>query len=177
MNMKTLLKTLLAGSLVVVAALAAINPATEGRLVREVRHELIMLPYYGVFDELNFSVEEGTVTLTGAVVLPTLKSDAEHAVKDVEGVTAVVNHIEVLPVSPNDDRIRRATYRAIYGDAFLATRYGYRAVPSIHIIVKNGHTRLTGVVANEADKTMAGMRANGVHGVFSVENDLRIEAR
>jgi hyperosmotically inducible periplasmic protein len=89
----------------------------------------------------------------------------------------VVNNIEVLPLSPDDDRIRRGVYRAIYGDQTLSTRYGFQALPSIHIIVKNGHVRLEGVVANEGDKNIAGIRANGVHGAFSVENGLRIEGK
>jgi len=98
-------------------------------------------------------------------------------VKRIEGVTSVENNIEVLPLSPNDDQIRIATYRAIYGDASLSTRYGYRALPSIHIIVKNGNVRLEGVVANEMDRNIAGIRANGVPGAFSVQNDLRVEGK
>jgi len=151
--------------------------ANEAKIVKDVRHRLLEVPYYGVFDDIGFTVNGGTVTLVGEVTQPVLKSDAEHAVKRVEGVTNVINNIEVLPLSPNDDNIRRAAYRAIYGDPFLSTRYGYRALPSIHIIVKNGHIRLEGVVANLADKNMAGIRANGVPGAFSVENDLQIESR
>jgi len=151
--------------------------ADETRIAKEVRHQLIMLPYFGVFDDLGFTVDGGTVTLTGEVTRPILKSDAANVVKGIEGVTSVVNNIEVLPLSPNDDRVRIATYRAIYGDAALSTRYGYRALPSIHIIVKNGNVRLEGVVANEGDKNIAGIRANGVRGTFSVQNDLRVEGR
>jgi hyperosmotically inducible protein len=136
-----------------------------------------MLPYFGVFDDLGFNVNGGTVTLSGQVTRPTLKSDAANAVKHVEGVTNVVNNIEVLPLSPDDDNIRRATYRAIYGDPALSTRYGFQALPSIHIIVSNGHVRLEGVVANEGDKNIAGIRANAVPGAFSVENDLRVEGK
>jgi hyperosmotically inducible protein len=150
---------------------------SDARLVQEVRHQLLMLPYYGVFDDIGFSVNGGTVTLMGEVTQPVLKDDAARAVKRVEGVTNVVNKIEVLPLSPNDDNIRRAVYRAIYGDPALSTRYGFRALPSIHIIVKNGHVRLEGVVANEADRNLAGIRANSVPGVFSVENDLRVEGK
>jgi hyperosmotically inducible protein len=153
------------------------SPADESRIAREVRHQLVMLPSFGVFDDLGFSVEGGTITLVGEVTRPTLKSDAEGVVKTVEGVTNVVNNIEVLPLSPNDDRIRIAAYRAIYGDSSLSTRYGYRALPSIHIIVKNGNIRLEGVVANEGDKNIAGIRANGVHGAFAVENALRVEGK
>lgn len=152
------------------------SPAAS-RIVREVRHELIMLPYYGVFDDLGFTVDGGTVTLMGEVTRPVLKSDAGNVVKRIEGVTSVVNNVEVLPLSPNDNRIRIATYRAIYGDPALSTRYGYRALPPIHIIVKNGHVRLEGIVANEGDKNIAGIRANGVPGAFSVENDLRVEGK
>jgi len=136
-----------------------------------------MLPYYGVFDDLGFSVNGGTVTLMGQVTQPVLKDDAARAVKKIEGVTNVTNNIEVLPLSPNDDQIRRAVYRAIYGDPSLSTRYGFRALPSIHIIVKNGNVRLEGVVANEGDRNIAGLRAKGVPGAFSVENDLKVEGK
>lgn len=133
-----------------------------------------MLPYYGVFDNLSYKVDGGTVTLMGQVTRPTLKSSAEKVVKDIEGVESVVNQIEVLPVSPNDDRLRLAVYRAVYGASQL-NRYSLQAVPSIHIIVKNGNVTLEGVAANAGDKNMAGIKANGVSGVFSVKNNLRIE--
>ena len=150
----------------------------EARITREVRHRLIMLPYFGVFDDLGFTVDEsGRVTLVGEVTRPTLKSDAENTVKRVEGVQAVINNIEVLPLSGFDDQTRIAVYRAIYGDPALSTRYGYRAMPSIHIIVKNGNVRLEGLVANQGDSTIANMRANGVPGVFKVENQLVVEAK
>ena len=145
------------------------------RIVREVRHELVMLPFYGVFDNLAYQVApDGTVTLTGQVARPTLKSDAENSVKHIEGVEKVVNNIEVLSASPNDDRIRRAAYRAIYGNSVLS-QYQLRAVPPIHIIVNKGHITLEGVVARQMDKQIAGMQANGVHGAFSVTNNLRVE--
>lgn len=143
------------------------------RLIKEVRHQLLLLPYYSVFDNLAFKVDGDKVTLIGQVVRPTLKSDAEAAVKGVEGVAAVVNEIEVLPVSPMDDQLRRAVYRAIYHDAALF-RYGESAVPSIHIIVKNGNVTLVGVVDNETDKNIANLRASGVPNVFSVKNDLTV---
>lgn len=149
----------------------------ENQIAKEVRHQLVMLPYFGVFDDLGFTVSGNTVTLVGEVTRPTLKSDAGNVVKRVEGVTNVVNNIEVLPLSPDDDRIRMATYRAVYGDPSLSMRYGYRALPSIHIIVKNGNVRLEGVVANEGDRNIAGIRANGVPGAFSVQNDLRVEGK
>jgi hyperosmotically inducible periplasmic protein len=147
----------------------------ESRLAREVRHQLLMLPYYGVFDDLAFRVDGSTVTLLGKVARPTLKSDAENVVKKIEGVDRVINKIEVLPLSPMDDQIRLAEFRAIYGDSALSTRYGYRALPSIHIIVENGHVTLEGVVANQADKDLINIRANSVPNVFSVTNDLQVE--
>jgi BON domain-containing protein len=153
----------------------ALSQKGYDRIVKEVRHELVMLPFYGVFDNLAYKVDpDGTVTLMGQVARPTLKSDSENVVKRIEGVTRVVNNIEVLPVSPMDDGIRRATYRAIYGDPALSL-YQVRAVPPIHIIVKNGHVTLEGAVAREMDKTIAGMRANSVPGVFSVDNNLIVD--
>jgi len=145
------------------------------RIYKEVRHELVMLPFYGVFDNLTYKVDpDGTVTLLGQVARPTLKSDAENVVKRIEGVEKVVNNIEVLPLSPNDDRIRRETYRSIYGNDVLS-EYQLRAVPPIHIIVKNGHVTLEGVVARQMEKQVAGLQANSVHGVFSVTNNLQVE--
>ncbi len=154
-------------------AFVAGDPA-EAKIAQQVRHQLVMLPYYGVFDDLAFKLEGGTVTLMGAVTRPVLKSDAENVVKRIEGVTQVINEIKVLPLSPMDDQIRRAVYRAIYGDPALSTRYGFQAVPSIHIIVENGHVTLEGVVANEMDKNLCNLRASGVPNVFSVTNDLRV---
>jgi hyperosmotically inducible periplasmic protein len=143
----------------------------QERLVKEVRHHLVLLPWYSVFDNLEYKVEGDKVTLYGQVTRPTLKSDAEAAVKSIEGLASVVNNIEVLPVSPMDDQLRRAVYRAIYGDAALS-RYSIQAVPSIHIIVKNGNVTLEGVVDNETDKNLANLRASGVPNVFSVKNNL-----
>ncbi len=181
-----LARALLAGAVIVSAGLAekhdkthqdafVAGPQDEARLFKQVRHELLMLPYYGIFDDLGFRIDDTTVTLVGQVVWPALKSDAENVVKRIEGVTRVVNEIEVLPPSPMDDQIRRAVYRAIYLDPALSTRYGFRALPSIHIIVKNGHVTLEGVVANEADKNLVYIRANGVPNVFSVTNNLLVE--
>ena len=145
------------------------------RIYKEVRHELVMLPFYGVFDNLSYKVDpDGTVTLLGQVARPVLKSDAENAVKHIEGVEKVVNNIEVLPTSIEDDRIRRAAYRAIYGNEVLS-QYQLRAVPPIHIIVKNGHITLEGVVARAMDKQIAGMQANSVPGAFAVINNLAVE--
>ena len=171
--------------LVVISALVLSAPAQDNRqslsqkgidrIVREVHHELVMLPFYGVFDNLSYKVDpDGTVTLLGQVARPVLKDDAERAVKRIEGVEKVVNNIDVLPASPNDDRIRRAVYRAIYGNDVLS-QYQLRAVPPIHIIVKNGHVTLEGVVARDMDKQIAGVQANGVPGVFSLTNNLKVE--
>jgi len=156
------------------AELASSADRSQARILEEVRHQLVMLPYYSVFDNLAYRVDGGSVTLFGQVTRPTLKDDAERAVKRIEGVERVKNEIEVLPLSPDDDRIRLATFRAIYGDPGL-NRYAHQAVPPIHIIVKNGHVTLEGVVATEADKNLAGIRANSVPGVFSVTNNLRVE--
>ena len=141
------------------------------KLVKEVRHQLVMLPWYSVFDNLAFQVEGDKVILSGQVTRPTLKSDAEAAVKSIEGVASVVNNIEVLPVSPMDDQLRRALFRAIYSDPGLQ-RYAIQAIPSIHIIVKNGNVTLEGVGDSETDKNLAGLRANEVPNVFSVKNNL-----
>jgi hyperosmotically inducible protein len=145
------------------------------RIIKEVHHELVMLPFYGVFDNLAYKVSpDGTVTLLGQVSRPTLKSDAENVVKRIEGVERVDNQIKVLPTSPNDDRIRRATYRAIYGNDVLS-QYALRAVPPIHIIVENGNITLEGVVARQMDKQVAEMQAKSVPGAFAVTNNLRVE--
>jgi len=150
------------------------QPGQE-RIIKEVHHELVMLPFYGVFDNLAYQVApDGTVTLLGHVSRPALKSDAERAVRSIEGVERVVNNIQVLPTSPNDDRIRRETYRAIYGNEVLS-QYQLRAVPPIHIIVDNGHLTLEGVVARQMEKQIAEMQAKSVPGVFSVTNNLKVE--
>jgi hyperosmotically inducible protein len=150
------------------------GPADEKALIKEVRHNLLMLPYYGVFDDLGFNVDGSTVTLTGQVNDPTLKNDAGNAVKKIKDVTNVVNNIEVLPLSPADNDIRMATYRAIYNDPSISVRYAYRATPPIHIIVKNGNVRLEGFVASQMDKDVIGVRAKTVPGAFSVENALQV---
>ncbi len=143
------------------------------RIARETLHELLMLPYYSVFDNLAFRVDGNTVTLLGQVVDPVLKSSAESSVKKIEGVDRVVNNIEVLPPSAMDDGIRRAEYRAIYGTDGLF-KYSMGAIPSIHIVVKNGHVTLVGVVDNDADKNLAGIRAKEIPNVFSVDNQLQV---
>ncbi len=144
-------------------------------LVREVRHQLLLLPYYSIFDNIEYQVRGYTVELRGEVVRPTLKSDAENVVKHVEGVEKVIDHIKVLPPSPSDDRIRLAEYRAIYGYPAL-NKYALQAVGPIHIIVDNGRVALEGVVDSQGDKDVAGIRANGVPGVFSVANHLRVRS-
>ena len=145
----------------------------QERIVKEVRHELLMLPYFGVFDNIAYKVDGYTVTLLGQVVRPTLKSDAENAVKHIEGVEKVDNQIEVLPLSPMDDRLRLELYRAVYGYPALE-KYALGVQKPIRIIVKNGHVTLEGVVDNEGDKNLAGLRANGVSGTFSMTNNLQV---
>ena len=153
----------------------AISQKSLDRIYKEVRHELVMLPFYGVFDNLSYKVDpDGTVTLLGQVSRPTLKSDAENAVKHIEGVERVVNNLEVLPTSIEDDRIRRAAYRAIFGNEVLS-QYQLRAVPPIHIIVKNGNITLEGVVSRAMDKQIAEMQAKSVSGAFSITNNLVVE--
>lgn len=182
-RMSIVWKSIIAAISLVAIALAVEEPAsaqssryrTADRVSREVFHEIVTLPYYGVFDHIGFSLEKGTVTLVGQVARPTLKSDAERVVKDIQGVEQVVNTIEVLPVSPNDDRLRLATYRAIYGHDSLQ-RYAIQAMPSIHIIVKNGHITLMGWVASTFDKTIALTQARSVPGAFSVTDRLEVES-
>ena len=171
-----------AGALLLFAgsAVGAVNTA-QGKqgltsLEKEVRHELVMLPWLGVFDNLEFSVSpDGHVVLNGQVTRPTLRSDAENIVKRIEGVEKLTNNIEVLPLSPFDDRIRLAAYRSIYGFSPLS-RYGWGTQPSIRIIVRNGNITLHGVVANKTDSDMATIRARQVPGAFEVTNNLRLES-
>ena len=161
--------------LLVVTSPALVQAQVNPHLVREIRHELVTLPYHGVFDWLQFEPQGDTVILRGQVVRPSTKSDAESRVKDIEGVAKVVNEIEVLSVSPTDDRLRLALYRTIYGQNSPLFRYATQAVPSIHIIVNRGHATLKGVVANKGDATIAYVRARGVPGLFSVKSELTIE--
>jgi len=175
--MKLTMKTIGIAGVLMASALstyAADSSSKPRGLEREVRHELVSLSRYGVFDNISYRVDGGRVTLFGQVSEPVLKDDAGKAVKGIEGVSSVDNQIEVLPLSPNDDRIRRAVYRAIYGDEALS-RYSFQAVPSIHILVKNGNVMLEGMVANEGDRNLANIRAQGVSGVFSVKNNLRTD--
>jgi len=147
---------------------------SQSRISRSVRHELVMLPQLSVFDNLAYKVDDGTVTLYGQVRNPVLKSEAASVVKKIEGVESVNNQIEILPASFNDERIRRREARAIYGYDSLF-RYSQGTLPSIRIIVKNGNVTLEGVVDSRTDRNIAGIRANGVPGVFSVTNHLQVE--
>jgi hyperosmotically inducible protein len=169
------------GSFLAVAALFAVpfayasGPApVQKPLEEKVRHGLNMLPYLGVFDDISFRVDGDKVTLLGQVARPILKSDAENAVKHIEGVRHVDNQVEVLPLSPFDNQIRLRAYYAIYGFGAL-NRYALGTHPSIHIVVKNGNVTLAGVVANSMDRDLAYMRARTVPGAFSVTNELRVE--
>jgi hyperosmotically inducible periplasmic protein len=165
-------------------------------LAKEVRRQIVTQPRYGVFDNIHFAIQGDTVILRGQASRPVLRSDIENSVKRIEGVKNVTNEIEVLPPSPNDDRIRAEVYASIYRfpalQRYTANRGGGSRMPSvarmaggitndppmgwhaIHIIVKNGNVTLTGVVDSESDLSMAEMRANLVPGVFSVENELQV---
>ena len=166
----------LMGAMVLTLGTLAANATTKPlTLSDQVRHELLMLPWYGVFDNLEYQVNGTEVTLTGQVISEhaTTKNDAGKFVGSIPGVTRVINNIEVLPPSPLDNQIRRAEYRTVFSFADLG-RYTLGANPPVHIVVKNGHVSLEGVVMNQMDKNMAGVIANTVPGVFSVENNLRI---
>ena len=172
MRSKLILFAILAATCVVLAQdQRQIPPQAGERIVKEVRHEILLLPYYGVFDDIKYSVSGYDVTLMGQVTNPTLKHDAENVVKHIEGVERVVNQIEVLPPSPMDDGLRLRLYRAIYGFPALE-KYAMPVVKPIRIIVKSGHVSLEGVVDSQADKDLAALRANGVPGIFSVTNNL-----
>jgi osmotically-inducible protein OsmY len=162
-----------AAALVSPAALGATKPVIPAPLEDQVRHQLRMLPYYNVFEELTYRVDGGVVTLSGQVTRPTLSRDAENAVRRLPAVTRVNNRIEVLPLSPYDSRLRLQAYAAIYGFAPLQ-RYGAGTQPSIRILVKNGNVTLAGVVDSETGRNLAYLRANSLPGVFTVSNDLRV---
>ena len=152
------------------------NSRETARLVKEIRHELLTLPWYGVFDWLEGNVgPDGQVVLRGWVVRPTTKSDAEARVKEIEGVNGLKSDIQVLPLSPNDDRIRRALYNTLFNGNSQLFRYALGANPSIHIIVNNGKVMLKGIVSSEADRNYANIKARGVSGVFEVKNELEVE--
>ena len=179
--------TLIAIALVVFAAAAALAFAQtkaqperiahyEEWLKEQVLNVLVLLPWYSVFDHLAFEVDGSEVTLFGKVTQPSTKPDAEKAIRSMEGVTNVINKIDVLPASPMDDQIRRAEFRAIYSEPRLE-KYAVGAVPPIHIIVEGGQVTLEGVVNSQADKDVAGIRAKTVPNVFSVRNNLRVRGR
>jgi hyperosmotically inducible periplasmic protein len=174
----TLIAVLLAGllSLSVSQAFAQSGSTqrNQDRVSKEVYHELVMLPQLTIFDNLAYKVDGGKVTLLGEVRNAVLKDYAASAVKKIEGVESVDNQIEILPPSPNDDRIRQQVARAIFNDDSLFP-YSMGSVPPIHIIVKGGHVALDGVVNSQGDKDRAGLRANGVPGVFNVQNNLKVE--
>lgn len=171
--MKRLVSLALATILISQVSLGQNSDKSTQRIQKEVRHELVMLPYLGVFDNLAYKVDGSTVALFGQVTRPTLKSDAERVVKGIEGVEKVDNQIEVLPPSPMDDQLRRRLFRAIYGYPSLQ-KYDLGVQKPIRIIVKSGRVSLEGVVDNETDKNLAGIRANGVSGIFSVTNNLQV---
>lgn len=176
MKLRTLILacTILAlGSAVFGRQSAQPSAAATERITKEVRHELLMLPYLDVFDNLAYKVDGYNVTLLGQVTNPTLKSDAGNVVKKIEGVEQVDNQIEVLPTSPMDDQLRRRLFRAIYYYPALQ-KYAMGVQKPIRIIVKNGNVTLEGVVDNEADKNIANIRARGVSGTFSVTNNLQV---
>ena len=182
--MKTLKNRILALAAVLAlsASAAVAAPATSGgqaagydQLTKKVRKELVTLPWYGVFDNLEYQINGSTVTLYGQVVRPTTRKDAERRVSKIAGVERVVNNIEVLPLSSFDDSIRARTYRALFGWNSPLFRYGRGVNPSIHIVVSGGHVSLEGVVSNEGDSRLAYVLANGVPGVFSVTNNLQVE--
>ena len=175
--MKNKLMNLIATAAVLIAVPLMANTKDNNKpLPEKVRRELVMLPWISIYDNLSFRVDGDTVTLLGSTIRPTIKSSAANVVKKIEGVNRVVNEIEVLPLSPFDDRIRIATARAIYGYGPLQ-RYALNPNPSIRIIVKNGNVTLQGVVATEMDRNLAFIRANGVSGSFAVRNELRIDNR
>lgn len=179
--MKTFRKRLVAivASLAIMTATAFIASAQQNsddsRTANKVRKELVTLPYYGVFDNLAYKVEGGTVTLYGQVVDAVTRKDAERRVKKIEGVEQVVNNIQVLPVGGFDNTIRVRTYRALARTGGLY-RYFLGANPSLHIIVNRGHVTLEGVVSNRGDSNLAYITARGIPGVFSVTNNLRVES-
>jgi hyperosmotically inducible protein len=144
----------------------------------EVRHQLVMLPYYSLFDWLQAEARpDGTVVLSGQVTRPTLKDDAANRLKNLESISKVVNNIEVLPLSPMDDDLRIALYRALFRYDSPLFRYGTQSVPPIHIIVKNGRVALKGIVATQMDSQLAETAARMVPGIFEVKNELQIEGR
>ena len=166
---------LLGGAAVAAAGSNAPGPRDAASITKAVRHEIVMYPYYGIWDNVEFQVADGHVTLTGEVTQPYKKTDIERAVAKAPGVTSVSNNLEVLPLSSMDNQLRRQVAFAIYRDPTLS-RYGQGALPSIHVIVDNGHVTLEGVVSNDFDKQVAGLRASSAGLSFGpVVNNLRVE--
>jgi len=166
-------RILIALALLVLAVPAALAATGQQKTMDKVRKQLVTLPYYGVFDNLEYQLEGDTATLYGQVQNPITRQDAERRVAKIEGINHVINNIQVLPVSGFDDSIRAREYRAVFGSGSLY-RYSMGANPSIHIVVKNGHVTLDGVVSNETDSRLAYIAARGVSGVFSVTNNLKV---
>lgn len=150
------------------------NPQSYSRISKQVRKKLVTLPYYGVFDNLAYQIRGGTVTLYGQVVRPSTRTDAERRVSRIEGVSHVVNNIQVLPLSSIDDSIRIRTLRALQRSGSLY-RYFQGSDPSLHIVVDRGHVTLTGVVGSNVDRQLAYMTARQVPGAFSVSNELQLD--
>jgi hyperosmotically inducible periplasmic protein len=178
--LKLLFTALLAGLVAVtvgvpIASAGTATAVNTSSISEQVRHNLAMLPWYGVFDNLQFQVNGTEVVLSGEVISEhgITKDDAANAVKKIPGVTNVVNNIEILPPSPFDNEIRRAEYRAIFSKSDLG-RYTLGVIPQVHIIVKGGHVTLEGKVIDQMDRTVAGIAANSVPGVFSVQNNLQV---
>jgi BON domain-containing protein len=176
LRVATFVFCVLAGTCLPAGGSKTYSPKAQARIVREVRHQILMLPDFGVFDNIAFRLNGYDVILVGQVTRPTLKSDVGNVVKKIEGVERVENRIEVLPLSPFDDSLRRDLFRAIYGYGPLQ-HYGVGSNRPIHIIVNRGHVTLEGVVDRQADKNIAGIRANGVPGVFSVQNNLVVPGK
>lgn len=175
-RINTKIVTIIATLVLTAAVALASTPPGQQATMEKVRKDLVTLPYYGVFDNLEYQVEGGTVTLYGQVLKPITRQDAERRVARIEGVDRVVNNIEVLPLSGLDDSIRVRAYRSIFRSGGLY-RYAMGANPSIHIVVKNGHVTLEGVVSNQMDSRLANIAAGSVPGVFSVTNNLRIGSK
>ena len=171
-----LMATLICAGVAAASNKASANlPQSDTDIAKQVRHEVLMYPYYSIWDDVNFSVSGGQVELLGAVNQPYKKSDIERLVRRIPGVTSVADQLKVLPLSPNDDRLRVQVARAIYGSSAF-TRYAMQPVPPIHIIVDNGHVTLEGIVNTEMEKNIAGLRANGAGLSFGmVTNNLRVE--
>ena len=154
--------------------IAVASGRSDEEIARDVTHEIRMFPFYDIFDLVNGDVKEGVVTLRGAVRLPQRFNDYANLAKQVGGVKAVENQLEVLPTSNFDDQIRVRVARAIYGSSALGFRYGNQALPPIHILVKNGNVRLEGVVLNQLDKQLAEQAARFAATYFQLQNNLQI---